>query len=134
MFFEFDINKSMLKYWKRYDESMEDYITGFFFFLIFIFLFMSLYVRTSKYFLLGVIVSFCCLIKAGLGIIACLKKRNMTVLDELCADVPRCFNISLGNKEIAKRIMLAKNKGHKKSIEKHFDEWVISCVRNKLIK
>ncbi len=86
-------------------------------------------------FLFFVIIScFLFLIRAGLNITERLKKRNMTVLDELCADVPRCFNISIGNKEIAKRIMLDAHKRNKRFIEKHFDEWVVLCVRDKLIK
>ena len=62
-----------------------------------------------------------------------LKKQRLTLYGKLCADVPRCFNISLGNKEIAKRIMLDAHKNYKRKIEKHFDEWVISCVRDKFI-
>ena len=62
------------------------------------------------------------------------RQQRMTIYGTFCADVPRCFNLSLGNKEIAKRIMLDAHKRNKKFIEKHFDEWVVLCVRDKLLK
>ena len=84
-------------------------------------------VGVSGLFFVGILAI--CFIVSAIKLLKYYKYKKMTDADILCNELPVFMNLAIGDKQIAKRIMLYEHKNKAKIIEANFDDWVIHHVR-----